>query len=126
MPKPSISNTLLAGRPARATHDAAADSFGRIAVFESLEALEGLQADAPPEASVRSPEGARLLPIVRMSSSSATSGPDTDWVAEEVPVALVYNGISHAVMMTTPTMLREFAVFARRRHRCLARRHLRH
>ena len=48
MPKPSISNTLLAGRPARATHDAAADSFGRIAVFESLEALEGLQADAPP------------------------------------------------------------------------------
>ena len=110
MPKPSISNTLLAGRPARATHDAAADSFGRIAVFECLEALEGLQADAPPEASVRSPEGARLLPIVRMSSSSATSGPDTDWVAEEVPVALVYNGISHAVMMTTPTMLREFAV----------------
>ena len=60
--------------------------------------------------SPRAPEGARLLEIVRMTGTSATAGPDADWVAEEIPVALVYNGISHAVMMTTPTMLREFAV----------------
>ena len=31
-----------------------------------------------------------------------------DVVAEEVPVALVYNGISHTVMMASPVMLEEF------------------
>lgn len=34
----------------------------------------------------------------------------TDHVAVEVPVALVYNGISHVVMMATPTHLAELAV----------------
>lgn len=33
-----------------------------------------------------------------------------DVLASEVPVALVYNGISHAVMMCTPTDLADFAV----------------
>lgn len=33
-----------------------------------------------------------------------------DWLAEEVPVALVYNGVSHAVMMATPQELSLFAL----------------
>lgn len=33
-----------------------------------------------------------------------------DWIAEEVPVALVYNGISHVVMMASPKDLDAFAL----------------
>ncbi|KAA1145434.1 formate dehydrogenase accessory sulfurtransferase FdhD [Citrobacter portucalensis] len=36
--------------------------------------------------------------------------PQPDEVAEEVPVALVYNGISHVVMMASPKDLEHFAV----------------
>lgn len=36
--------------------------------------------------------------------------PQPDEVAEEVPVALVYNGISHVVMMASPKDLAHFAV----------------
>lgn len=39
----------------------------------------------------------------------ALDDPRADWLAEEVPVALVYNGISHVVMMATPKDLEAFA-----------------
>jgi FdhD protein len=33
-----------------------------------------------------------------------------DWLADEVPVALVFNGISHAVMLASPLDLEDFAL----------------
>jgi len=35
---------------------------------------------------------------------------EQDWVADEVPVALVYNGISQVVMMASPKELEQFAL----------------
>ncbi len=43
-----------------------------------------------------------------MRGGSAAEVEDT--IVDEVPVALVYNGISHAVMMATPADLEEFAL----------------
>lgn len=34
----------------------------------------------------------------------------TDYVADEVPVAMVYNGISHAVMLASPDSLDAFGL----------------
>lgn len=34
----------------------------------------------------------------------------TDWIIDEHPVALVYNGLSHVVMMATPVELENFAL----------------
>ncbi len=61
---------------------------------------------APPETlGYRAPS--RRVPVMRLSGE--TSLADEAVVAEEVPVALVYNGRSHAVMMATPADLEDFA-----------------
>ena len=52
--------------------------------------------------------GASQHSVTRFHLGHACSS--TDFVAEEVPVALVFNGISHAVMMASPSDLDDFAL----------------
>ena len=60
--------------------------------------------DTPPSAH----EGFVRLPVTRLRGGAFE--PAEDRVAEEVPVALVYNGISHAVMLASPLDLEDFAL----------------
>jgi formate dehydrogenase accessory protein FdhD len=54
------------------------------------------------------PEGACRLPAERWRAGQMERA--TELVADEVPVALVYNGISHAVMLASPRDLEDFAL----------------
>lgn len=50
------------------------------------------------------------LVTVRPERLGGTPRGDEEWVAEEVPIALEYNGLSHAVMLATPLDLEDFAL----------------
>jgi formate dehydrogenase accessory protein FdhD len=54
------------------------------------------------------PAGASALTAERWRDGRCDSA--TELVADEVPVALVYNGISHAVMLASPQDLEDFAL----------------
>lgn len=54
------------------------------------------------------PAPVRALQAVRFDQGTGRQRPDQ--VAEEVPVALVYNGVPHAVMLATPADLEDFAL----------------
>ncbi|GAB4257238.1 MAG: formate dehydrogenase accessory sulfurtransferase FdhD [Methylomicrobium sp.] len=50
----------------------------------------------------------RQSPVERWQNGYQTV--QQDYIAEEVPVSLVYNGVPHVVMLATPTDLEEFAI----------------
>lgn len=67
--------------------------------------------DFPPTAALDElplPAPAVLRPVLRVQDGLCREAEDE--VIEEVPVALVYNGISHAVMLASPTDLEDFAL----------------
>ena len=53
-------------------------------------------------------DGAQRLDVRVRRHGAETPG--EDWLADEVPVALIFNGISHAVMLATPLGLEDFAL----------------
>lgn len=62
----------------------------------------------PYDEAVVNPPGVCTQPVTTLRGGVVSAL--SDWVAEEVPVALVFNGISHAVMLASPDHLEDFAL----------------
>ncbi|MGM9488548.1 formate dehydrogenase accessory sulfurtransferase FdhD [Ideonella sp. YS5] len=61
------------------------------------------------------PQDAALVPVGTHATQvtewrGGRTAVRTDWLADEVPVALVFNGVSHAVMLASPADLEDFAL----------------
>lgn len=61
-----------------------------------------------PDDAALPPPGARPARVLRWRGGQRSEA--DDWLSEELPVALEYNGIAHAVMLATPTDLEDFAL----------------
>ena len=61
-----------------------------------------------PEQQAAPPAGSRLRPVLR-TGAQMPGREETDLIAQEVAVALEYNGISHATLLATPHDLEDFA-----------------
>ncbi len=72
-----------------------------------MSGTEPIAGSSPPAAAEQKPVSAEVS-IERWTNGSTTR--TQDLVAEEVPVALVYHGVPHVVMLATPANLEDFAV----------------
>jgi len=61
-----------------------------------------------PKAAIVSESTTGIYPVLKWHEGEIESL--NDCIAEEVPIALIYNGISHAVMLATPQDLSDFAL----------------
>src|SRR5690349_10524679 len=95
-----------AGWPARRAPVARCGRQAWIILCSTMNFPQAQSINPGAEPPLRPPASAR--PVLRMRQGRLAEL--EDMVVDETPVALVYNGISHAVMMATPSDLEDFAL----------------